>query len=67
MYKFQVMTNDFQFLFRFTYETGAVIEVLESEDVHTSFLLCYDTEEQRDTAHEILMSYLTSSEECYGS
>ncbi|WP_411338349.1 hypothetical protein [Ruminococcus gauvreauii] len=67
MYKFQVMTNDFQFLFQFAYETEAVIEVLESEDVYTSFLLCYDTEGQRDTAHDMLMSYLVPSGGCYGS
>lgn len=59
-YGLDIVTNDYQFLFRFSLETGCLIEPndFDSNSICNNFTLRYSEEIELERAHDLLESIL---------
>ena len=59
-YGLDIVTNDYQFLFRFSLETGSLIEPndFDSHSICNNFTLRYSEEIELERAHDLLESIL---------
>ena len=57
-YRLNIVTNDYQFLFRFALETNALIEPSDFDTHCNCFTLCYTEELEYKRAEALLSSIL---------